>query len=178
MGAAAAFHLPGVAVRGQEMSLRRTVFAAVNATTLTGFQQDVGSSLVAADVLRLVLTLGGTLFALTAGGIAVVRVARMSYTNGQVAWAATVATVAATVGGAAFLVDGGRPVIASLLQSASAFGNSGLYAGALPGVTDWRTHLILLPLAFLGALGLPVLMELFDRITGARQLSPHSRKVL
>src|SRR5690242_15949121 len=61
-----AFHMPGVAISGQEPSFRRTVFAAVNATTLTGFQQDVGSSLVGADVLRLVLTLGGTLFTLVA----------------------------------------------------------------------------------------------------------------
>ena len=97
--AVAAFHLPGVGVTGQEMSLRRTVFAAVNATTLTGFQQDVGSSLAGADVLRLVLTLGGTLFALTAGGMAVVRIARMNYTDGQVARAAAVATLAATVAG-------------------------------------------------------------------------------
>src|SRR3954468_17786845 len=80
-----AFHLPGVAISGQELSFRRPVFAAVNATTLTGFQQDVGSSLVAADVLRLVLTLGGTLFTFIAGGMAVVRIARMRYTDGQVA---------------------------------------------------------------------------------------------
>src|SRR5687767_14750833 len=178
MGAAAAFHLPGVAVRGQEMSLRRTVFAAVNATTLTGFQQDVGSSLAGADWLRLVLTLGGTLFALTVGGMAVVRIAGMNYTDGQVARAAAVATLAATVGGAAFLLDSQRGLVASLLQSASAFGNSGLYAGRLPGVLDWRTHAVLLPLMFAGALGIPVLMELFDRITGARRMSAHSRRVL
>src|SRR5687767_8965122 len=70
-----ALHLPGVGVAGQEIGFRRGVFAAVNATTLTGFQQDVGSSQIGADVLRLVLTVGGTLFALIAGGIALVRVA-------------------------------------------------------------------------------------------------------
>jgi trk system potassium uptake protein TrkH len=174
-----AFHVPGIGVTGQELSLRRTVFAAVNATTLTGFQQDVGSSLPGADVLRLVLTLGGTMFALTAGGILVVRAARMSYTNGQVAWAAAAATVAATVSGAAFLLEmPDRGLVPSLLQSASAFGNSGLYAGRLPGVLDWRTHAVLMPLAFAGALGIPVVMELFDRLTGARRLSPHTRTVL
>jgi Trk-type K+ transport system membrane component len=176
--AVAGFHLPGVGVAGQEMSLRRTVFAAVNATTLTGFQQDVGSSLDSANVLRLVLTLGGTLFTLTAGGMAVVRIGRMNYTDGQVARAAAVATLAATVGGAAVLLNADRGLVASLLQSASAFGNSGLYAGRLPGVLDWRTHAVLVPLMFAGALGIPVLMELFDRATGARRMSPHSRTVM
>jgi Trk-type K+ transport system membrane component len=176
--AVAAFHLPGVKVTGQELSFRRSVFAAVNATTLTGFQQDVGSSLAGADVLRLILTLVGTLFTLTAGGMAVVRIARMNYTDRQVIWAAGVATIATTIGGAAFLLDSDRGLIASLLQASSAFGNSGLYAGRLPGVMDWRTHGVLLPLAFAGALGVPVLMELFDRVTGARRLSIHSRRVL
>jgi Trk-type K+ transport system membrane component len=35
-----------------------------------------------------------------------------------------------------------------------------------------------MPLAFAGALGVPVLMEVFDRITGARRLSTHSGTVL
>jgi trk system potassium uptake protein TrkH len=173
-----AFHLPGVAISGQELSFRRTVFAAVNATTLTGFQQDVGSSLVGADVLRLALTLGGTLFTLIAGGMAVARIARMRYTDGQVARCAFVAVLAATVVGAAILLDRDRTLISAVLQSASAFGNSGLYAGHLPGVMDWRTHAVLMPLAFAGALGVPVLMELFDRLTGARRLSAHSGTVL
>src|SRR5687768_5797365 len=50
-----ALQLPGVRVTGQEMGFRRALFASVNATTLTGFQQDVGSPQVGADVVRLVL---------------------------------------------------------------------------------------------------------------------------
>jgi trk system potassium uptake protein TrkH len=117
-------------------------------------------------------------FTFVAGGMAVVRIARMRYTDGQVARCACVAVLAATIGGGAFLLDRGRPLVAAVLQSASAFGNSGLYAGHLPGVLDWRTHAVLMPLAFAGALGVPVLMELFDRITGARKLSTHSSTVL
>jgi trk system potassium uptake protein TrkH len=110
--------------------------------------------------------------------MAVVRIAAMRYTDGQVARCAAVAVLAATIGGAAFLLDRDRPLVAAVLQSASAFGNSGLYAGHLSGVMDWRTHAVLMPLAFAGALGVPVLMELFDRITGARKLSTHSGTVL
>jgi trk system potassium uptake protein TrkH len=174
-----AFHLPRVGERGHELSFRRSVFAAVNATTLTGFQQDVGSTLPGADVLRLILTIGGTLFTLTAGGILVSRAARMGYSGGQVAAAAAVTTLVATVGGAACLIDSERGLVASLLTSSSAFGNSGLFAGVLPDLLSWRTHVVLLPLATAGGLGLPVVMEMFDRITGARtRLSTHSRRAL
>lgn len=172
-----ALRIPGVGVAGQELGFRRTVFTAVNAVTLTGFQQDVGSSSTDADLLRLVLTLGGTLFSLTAGGMAVVRIAGMHYTDTQVAAAAGAATLVAALGGAAVLAAD-QGLISALLQSASAFGNSGLYSGRLPGVLDWEAHAVLLPLAFAGTLGLPVLMELFDRLTGGRRLSTHSRTVL
>jgi trk system potassium uptake protein TrkH len=173
-----ALQLPGVRVAGQEMGFRRAVFAAVNATTLTGFQLDVGSSHAAADVVRLVLTVGGTLFTLIAGGLAVVRIAGLGYSDGQVAAAAGAAVLVATLGGGAFLIDADRGLTAALLQAASAFGNSGLYGGRLPGVLDWQTHGVLLPLAFAGALGVPVLMEAFERVTGGRRLSPHSGTVL
>ena len=176
--ACGALHLPGVGVTGQEFGVRRTLFAAVNATTLTGFQHDVGSTRPGADLLRLVLTLGGTVFSLTAGGMAVVRIAGMRYADRHVAAAAAVATLVATLAGAAFLLDAERELVPALLQAASAFGNSGLYGGRLPGVLDWQTHVVLLPLALAGGLGVPVLMELFDRITGGRGLSRHSRTVL
>jgi trk system potassium uptake protein TrkH len=177
--AVAALHVPGIGTAGQELSFRRTVFTAVNATTLTGFQQDVGSSLMGADVLRLVLTLGSTLFVLIVGGMAVVRIARMEYTDGQVVRAALVAVLAATMGGAAFLFDVERGgLLAALMQAASAFGNSGVWSGPPPGELEWRSHAILLPLAFCGAIGLPVLMELFDRIAGGKRLSLHSRSVV
>ena len=173
-----ALHLPGVGVTGQEIGFRRAVFAAVNATTLTGFQQDVGSSQAGADVLRLVVTVGATLFSLVCGGMALVRIVPLRYTDAQIAAAAGAATLMAMLVGAAFL-GSDRGVLAALLLAASAFGNSGLHSGRLPGVLDWEVHLILLPLAFAGALGLPVLMEVFDRATGSRRtLSAHTRTVL
>jgi Trk-type K+ transport system membrane component len=173
-----ALHLPGVGVTGQEIGFRRAVFAAVNATTLTGFQQDVGSSQAGADVLRLVVTVGATLFSLVCGGMALVRIIPLRYTDAQVAAGAGAATLVAMLVGAAFL-GSDRGVLPALLLAASAFGNSGLYSGRLPGVLDWEVHVILLPLAFAGALGVPVLMEAFDRLTGSgRALSAHTRTVL
>jgi Trk-type K+ transport system membrane component len=65
-----------------------------------------------------------------------------------------------------------------MFDAASAMGNSGLYAGTLPAVNAWQTQLILLPLALLGGLGSPVLIELFDRARGRGPLSTHSQRVL
>ena len=43
-----------------------------------------------------------------------------------------------------------------------------------PMLLDWRTHTILLPLAILGGLGLPVLMDLADAVRRKR-ISHHTR---
>jgi Trk-type K+ transport system membrane component len=85
----------------------------------------------------------------------------------------------AVVAGAAALLSPDRRLFDSVFQAASAFTNSGLYTGRLPAASSVRAQAVLMPLAFLGGLGLPVLMDLFDRVTGAaRRLSTHSRTVL
>jgi trk system potassium uptake protein TrkH len=85
---------------------------------------------------------------------------------------------AGMVVGAAALVSPGRPLFESAFQGLSAVGNSGLYFGSLPDVMDWRTHLVLMPLALLGAVGVPVVLDLFDGVGGSRTLSTHTRIVL
>jgi trk system potassium uptake protein TrkH len=102
----------------------------------------------------------------------------LTYTDGQVISAATTATTLSTLAGAAALFGGRRGLFDALLQSASAFGNGGLYSGPLGGARAWQTHLVLLPLALFGGLGLTVLMELYDRIVRRRPLSQHARTVL
>ena len=81
-------------------------------------------------------------------------------------------------GGATLLIDPTRDLLSSLILAASAFTNSGVHIGRLPALQSWQTHLVIIPLALLGGLGLPVLMEMFDRITGTRRLSVHSKTVL
>jgi trk system potassium uptake protein TrkH len=61
----------------------------------------------------------------------------------------------------------------------SAFANSGVHFGPLPSVIDWRTQLLVGPMAVVGGLGLPVVMEVVDRLIGRRtRLSFYSRTVL
>jgi Trk-type K+ transport system membrane component len=178
------FKFGPVMARGHEMSVARAVFTAVNAATLTGFPSTVGledfdeeGSL--GPVAVLVLMAGGALFSLIGGGLAAVRVLRLPYSDGQVISAAVACLVLAILAGAAALLSHDRRMFDSVFQAASAFTNSGLYTGRLPGPATFRGQGVLLPLAFLGGLGLPVLMELFDRLTGtARSLSAHTHTVL
>ena len=175
----AALCLPGTMVHGNELNIDRAVFTAINAATLTGFQLNVGTGQFnpaspVGPAAILLLTLGGAVFSLAVGGLAVVRILRLPYTDGQVISAATTATTISTLAGAAALLGGGRGLFDALLQSASAFGNSGLYSGTLSGARGWPTHVILLPLALFGGLGLTVLMELYDWVVRRRPLSRHA----
>jgi trk system potassium uptake protein len=171
-----------VTAAGGELSLDRTIFTSINAATLTGFQMDVGINAsgaggrIGGPLLLLALTLGGIAISLVAGGIAVVRVVRLPYSDRQVVLAAGAATLIAVLAGATALADHGP--VQALFDAASAFGNSGLHDGRLPALASWQAQTVLLPLALLGGLGLPVLMELFDRVTLRRRISAHSMTVL
>src|SRR5436190_2316698 len=66
----------------------------------------------------------------------------------------------------------------SFMLSASSLANSGLSFGAVPGVLNWQTHLVLLPLAILGGFGSPVLMELVAMLRMKGGLSNYSKTVL
>jgi Trk-type K+ transport system membrane component len=171
-----------VASSGGELPGDYAVFAVVNAATLTGFQKDVSVDLspigrASGPIFILTLTVASTLVFLIAGSMAVARVARLGYSDRQIAVAAFTVTALAVVAGAIPLAD--RGLVPALLGAASAFGNGGLFVGSPPGVLSWKTHAVLMPLALVGGLGLPVLMEGFDRLIGRRKhLSTHSKTVL
>jgi Trk-type K+ transport system membrane component len=121
----------------------------------------------------------GILFSLIVGGMAVVRIARLPLTDrAVVGWSAS-SIVAAAALGAAVAPLRHLPVVASIFQAISAWGNSGLSLGRLPGIQDGWTHGLLLPLAALGGLGVPVLWELAHRLRrGSASLSAHTRTAI
>ena len=180
---AAVFKFGPVMARGHEMSSARAVFTAVNAATLTGFPSSVGledfeqeGALGPATVLALMV--GGALFSMIGGGAAAVVVLRLPYTPAQVVWAALASLLLAVLAGATVLLSQDRRVFDSVFQATSAFTNSGLYVGRLSAPLSLRAQAALMPLAFVGGLGLPVLMDVFDRLTGGTQrLSNHTRTV-
>jgi trk system potassium uptake protein TrkH len=124
------------------------------------------------------LTLVGALTTLIIGGLAACRILRMPHTISQIVWAALTAVLLSTLAGGAALTSASGSVLESIFNAASSFGNSGLWIGRFPSTTGASTYLILLPLVILGGLGLPVLIEISDRIFGGPTLSRHSRVVL
>lgn len=178
-----AFRSGHVVANGNETTWDRSIFTAVNTSTLTGFQQTMGVREMRAagligPTLLLGMTLAGSFVTLTVGGLAASRILRMPHTAGQIAWAAGTALLLSTLGGGAALAAGGRNVFEALFHATCAFGNSALWLGPAPGTTDGATYLVLLPLVILGGLGLPVLIEITDRFFGGPPLSQHSRVVL
>jgi Trk-type K+ transport system membrane component len=175
------FRTEGTLPRGNMMSVDRAMFAVVNAATLTGFQQTswgIDQYNPPGQWMILALTIAGTLFALIVGGIAVVRIARLPYSDLQIAGAAVVSQTTVLTIGLLTLHHAKQPFVANLLQSSSAFGNSGLWMGAEPTLLDWRTHLVLMPLALLGGFGLPIIMDFIDALRRKRALSNHTITVL
>jgi Trk-type K+ transport system membrane component len=171
-----------VMIGGNEMSQPRALFTSVNAATLTGFQQSVAVDhmLIIGQVTLFLLMVISTYLTTTAAALAVVRIIGLPYTASRVFAAAFIFQGIGTLLGAVMLLrPADRDFFSSLFQAASALGNSGLMLGGVGTNSEPQTLFVLMPLAFLGGLGLPVLMELMDRITGNRAaLSVHSRVVL
>jgi trk system potassium uptake protein TrkH len=164
------------ASRPGTMNFDRAVFAAFNAATLTGFQLPINP-----DELKplgqftiALLMAAGTLAALVVGGWALVRLLSLPYSDQQIVQSSVMVYLAVVLVGATVLMPHGVEVGAATFQAASAFGNCGLTLGRLPGVLDWRTHVVLLPLALIGGLGIPVLIDLGLSLTQLRRPLPHT----
>lgn len=172
--------LPVSTTRGNEMTVDRAVFSTINAATLSGFHQarDVENYKLPGQIAILLLTVGGTLFALTAGGISLVRILRLPYSNEQILTISTLIELFVLLIGWLGGLLPNQTAFGSVFQSASAFGNSGVWIGRFPGVRQPITHLLLLPLAIAGGLSVPVLLDLGAAFRGRRKLTPHSTTVL
>jgi trk system potassium uptake protein TrkH len=169
-----------VMVQGNAMSFDRAVLTVVNTATLTGFQQKIGPNFLRApgQVLILLLTVAGSLFSLIVGGLAMRRILRLRFSEMQIIHAALIAEGIALLIGALGGCGIQKSLLDGLSQGASAFGNSGMALGNPFELTAWQTHLIVLPMALLGGLGITVLMELGGLLTKGNALSRHALMVL
>src|SRR5581483_5627262 len=164
--------MPSATVTGSEIPVPRALTTSVNAVTNTGLPL----AAVSVDKLKplgqaavFILTVAGSLLSLALGGMAAARILRLPYSDrGVVVFAIAAEAVAILIGTIALFDEGNRGTFDAAFQSACAFGNCGLHSGPVPAVTSPLTHLVLMPWAILGGLGLPVLMELFDLAAGRR----------
>lgn len=181
----------GVMVIGDELSYDRALFLSINCATLTGFHTAIGFGDFNPDsnqgpAIIEALTVAGTLYALIVGGLAGVRALRLPFSDLQVLTAAVMAELLAVlVGTAALLVWGHAYVGDAFQESLCAFGNSAAIAfansrkQAYPSYATFAAQGVLLPLAVVGGLGLPVLMDLYYRAIGVvSRLCFHTRTVL
>jgi trk system potassium uptake protein TrkH len=167
-------------ITGNEMNIDRAVFNAVNAGTLTGFELTVtvDSYKLAGQITVFVLIVAAALISLIVGGWAVVRICRMPFEYMHIVRSSVIAYVLAVLLGAAALLGPGISIWPALFQASSAFANAGHVIGAVPTDIDWRVHVILLPLAFIGGLGIPVILDLLSSPAARRRPHAHSVAVL
>jgi trk system potassium uptake protein TrkH len=177
----------GFATRsGNELSHHQSLFTAINAATLTGFQQarNPDDYTVGGKVLTASLMISGMLFSFVCGGTAVVRIARLRFSSWHIlAWSFGSIFLLAIGGGLAIKLCGGDAAVnrgfdEDVFQAISAYGNCGLTLGALPSLTSAAAILVLIPLSILGGLGLPVVMDVVDSARGKGKLSQYTWTVL
>ncbi len=173
--------LSGLATtRGNEIGSDRCLFHAINAASLTGFPATIGVHEFNAlgQAVSLLLMIGGTLFTLVVGGLATVRILRLRFSDGSVILSAVMTLCIAGLIGTAAGMAGGMGLFDALFLAVSSFSNAGLTANISPGLNDGNTHLLLLPLAIVGGLGVTVWMELAGGLRSRATLSTHSRTTL
>lgn len=179
---------------GNPLTFDRAVFASASAVSLTGLQQDTRSSAFVVDshlmpLVFLALTLGSAWLTLVATGLPAVVLLGMRHGFKDVIRMAVWVVAGGTIVGAVPMMlspsfrAGSTGVFAAgldaLLNAASAMANSGIVWNRLPRADTPLTQLVLLPLSVLGGLGLPLLLDLQDRLRGrTNELMTHSRIVL
>jgi trk system potassium uptake protein len=161
---------PIATVHGNELSIDRAAFSAINAVTLTGFAQTIGLDelRVPGQIGVFILMTGGTILSLIIGGQLVAAIIGLPFSNRQISLAAGSGVGVALLFGAAGLGD---TVLHGAFQGVSALGNCGLFIGKLPAADDFSTMAILLPLAVFGGLGVPIWLELGASLIKRRPIS-------
>jgi trk system potassium uptake protein TrkH len=172
--------LPGSMTRGNELTVDRAIFSTINAATLTGFQQahDIDTYKLLGQLTIFFLTVGGTLFALIAGGLALVRIMRLPYTDEQIFTTSIVMELLVLLLGWLSGLLTHAPAFDAIFDTTSAFGNSGVWLGGILSAQQPVTHVLLLPLAIIGGLGVPVVLDCIAAARGKRPLARHSALVL
>ncbi len=167
-------------IAGNEIGFERAIFITTNAATLTGFHLTVNTGdykpLGQATILTLIVA--GSLVSLLVGGWALVRLLKFNYTDWQITQATFIIYVLAMVIGANLFLDPEGGNLAAFFNSASAFGNAGHWIGSMPEFDSLRTHIVVLPFAFLGGLSIPVLLDFISSLLLARRMHPHTFAVM
>jgi trk system potassium uptake protein TrkH len=158
----------------------RALFIAMNAATLSGFNPNpgVGDLTGFGQWVALLLMICGSLFAMIVGGLAVIRIVRLPFSDRELIFSAFVVEGVALLVGTSLLWDPGHSPFRAFFLAASSFGNCGLHVANFPDVLEIPVHAVILPLTFLGGLGLPVLLELWYVLVFRAEISNYSKTII
>jgi trk system potassium uptake protein len=163
-------------VHGNRLTADRAVFAVLNSSTLTGFQTSIGPAdfLWLGQTVIVLLTLISSICALLLGGLALVRLLRLRISDERIAlWSLGVPLIGASFIGMIF-AQTGTPFLHAMMAGVGAIGNCAITFDTVPIAGDWATHVLLMPAAIVGGMGVVVLIELYDRFFGKHRISTHS----
>lgn len=166
---------------GGLMTWDRAIFWSVNALTCTGFRLSPNgladfSSPGTLTVFGL-MAIGG-LTVLMAGGLLVCRIVGLPYGRRAVVAGSVALIFGGCIAGGLLLQAGGDPQWAGFFDAMSAITNGGFVAGGSVALDDSRVHLVLTPLAVLGAVGLPVLLDVVGSGAGFGVAGGYARRVI
>jgi trk system potassium uptake protein TrkH len=117
---------------------------------------------------------------------------KLPYSDWQIVNATLIVYVLALVVGANFLyepppvdpgatdqtISAGERLFAGIFNAASAFGNAGHWIGKVPDQRNLSLYFVALPLAVIGGLGIPVILDLASSLLHWRAIQPHTGAVL
>jgi len=159
----------------------RALFAAINAATLSGFS-DVDNAAryppFGQNVILLMM-ICGSLFSMIVGGLAIIRILRLRYSDKQLLIGTLLTQLMAMAVGTIILqVTEHLAFKPAIFQATAAFGNCGLSLSPRIGAGNPCTQLVILPLAFIGGLGMPVILEIYDLLVRRLPMSKNTLAVL
>jgi trk system potassium uptake protein TrkH len=158
----------------------RALFLTMNCSTLSGFTEGpgVGGLNNFGQWIAFFLIVGGSLFTMIVGGLAVIRIVRLPFTDMELITTAMIVEVIVLLVGSSLLWEVDRSPFQAMFLAGSSFGNCGQYVANFPKPSHPLVHVIILPLSILGGIGLPVIMELWCAIVFRAKMSVHSKTVL
>ena len=175
-----AFHGGLATRRGNEMSRPQALFTAVNAGTLTGFQQARGTNEYsdAGQLIVAALTVAGIVFALLAAGTAVTRVAGIACSDRKLFLATVIGIAVAAAVGVLALRGPDRSAADAAFDGVSALGGVGLFLGRMPAGNSPVVLVVMVPLVVLGSFGSCAWVDLWESVRRRKACSAHTRTTL
>ncbi len=113
----------------------RALFITMNCATLSGFNEGpgVGALNNVGQWIAFLLIVGGSLFTMIVGGLAVIRIARLPFTDIELITGALIVEAIVLLVGSSLLWEVDRSPFQAMFLAGSSFGNCGQYVADFPG---------------------------------------------